>query len=166
MRSLSVWRLETIKIEQINRRIFWKKLRRGILGPWPVTNINTDQLLCHEVQILVSLMTNLSVLNYIKITHNFGQFHFNLVSVYFENARFSLFKRFLQLLYGENCGDFWQDSAIPGSARPRLLQLQAWVCLGFYKRAADFYEWFIHKMCILDTEILKKCFNYWRKLMN
>ena len=38
-----------------------------------------------------------------------------------------------------------------------LLQLQAWVCLGFYIRAADFYEWFIHKMCILDTEILKKC---------
>ena len=41
-----------------------------------------------------------------------------------------------------------------------LLQLQAWVDLGFYKRAADFYERFIHKMCILDTEILKKCFNY------
>ena len=32
--------------------------------------------------------------------------------------------------------------------------------------AADFYEWFIHKMRILDTEILKKCFNYWRKWIN
>ena len=35
-----------------------------------------------------------------------------------------------------------------------------------HKRAADSYEWFIHKMCILDTELLKKLFNYWRKLIN
>ena len=47
-----------------------------------------------------------------------------------------------------------------------LLELQAWVIMGFFKRAADFYEWFIHKMCILNTEILKKYFNYQRKWMN
>ena len=33
-----------------------------------------------------------------------------------------------------------------------LLELQAWVYLWFYERAADFYEWLIHKMCVLDTE--------------
>ena len=45
---------------------------------------------------------------------------------------------------------------VEGGPGQGLLQLQAWVYLGFYKHAADFYEWFIHKMCILDTELLKK----------
>ena len=66
--------------------------------------------------------------------------------------------------------EFRTVSKVPGSSQflsvaisQGLLHLQAWVYLGFYKLAADFYEWFIHEMCILDTEILKKCFNYWRK---
>ena len=40
----------------------------------------------------------------------------------------------------------------PAGQDQGLLQLLAWVCLGFYKCAADFYELFIHKMCILEAE--------------
>ena len=43
-----------------------------------------------------------------------------------------------------------------GLGLPRPPTVQDWVRLGFYKRVPDFYERFVDKTCILDTERRKK----------
>ena len=104
-----------------------------------------------------------------KSVHNYkSRLHHYLVRARFRGTEFN----FLLGKIGPSTGRIFAITSISSHGLlyyglcQGLLQLQAWVWVGFYKRAADFYEWFIHKMCILDTEILKKCFNYWRKWIN
>ena len=80
----------------------------------------------------------------------------NWWSYFPENVRILVFKSLdLTLFLSPNQSIYFNFVRCWGKARPSTAP-----GLGFYKRAADFYEWFIHKMCILDTDgiflLLKK----------